>query len=378
MVRVLKINRMYRRILGYLARGDPSSFILQNTGLKKANYYHKLTILEKYGYITKKRVGKILNIQLQPRAVKELGITSVGDKRSEYINLHDVWIACKIIKKPHGWGKKDFVEKILETKGFEYSTNKVKNWKGIYFDFASVLVRVTPNKIMFNPPQIELDMTDSPEHAKNMMLKYLKGIIPKLESWFKVIITRPNRISMSVSSQHIAFVNNQMAQYFDKNGIELKIYDEEGKLRAVVDKSRGPPELEYPNKAHAEDDSDYMKTFIEDTALGRFNHRQVNSNLASAAESINRIAQNQETFSDDMILYGKNIAAHAKSIEILGAGISKLTTLVEHIDKAGEPTRMNAVKPKDCQRCGSRQIFIIISPRKDKGKTYCSGCGMIN
>lgn len=374
MVRVLKINRMYRRILGYLARGDPTPFILQNTGLKEANYYKKLTVLEKYGYITKKRVGKILNIQLQPRAVKELGMVSVGAKRLEYINLHDVWIACQIIKKPSGWGKKDFVEKILETKGFEYSTNKLNNWKGIYFDFASVLVRVTPNKIMFHPPQIELDITDSPEHAKNMMLKYLKGIIPKIENWFKVTITKPNRISMSVSSQHIAFVNNQIAQYFVNNDIELKIYDDEGKLRVFVDKSHGP-ELECSNKAYAEEDAEKIKTLLQDTVTGQFDHRQINSNLASAAESINRIAQNQETFSSDMVEYGQKISAHAKSIEALGGGISKLTSLVERIDENREPTRTN--KPKECQSCGSRQIFMITSPRKDKSKTYCSNCGMI-
>lgn len=373
MARTIKINRMYRRILSYIGRGDPSSYIIHNTGIKKRNYYKKIYTLEKYGYITKKRIGKILDLQLQPRAIKELAIISVGVKRKEYINLHDVWVACEIIRKPTGWGKNNFVEKILETKSVKYKTNNPKNWKGLYFDFASVLVRVTPNKIMFNPPQIELNMNDSPENAKNVMLKYIKGIIPKIENWFKVTIARPNRISMTVSSQHIAFVNNQMAQYFDKNNIELKIYDEEGILRTVVDKSRGPPELEYVSKAHGEDDADYMKTFIEDTTLGRFNHRQVNSNLASAADSINRIAQNQETFSNDMVEYGQKIAAHADSIEILGTGIHKLTNIVERIDN-----KTNSQPKQKCTNCNSEKLLTITTSRKEKGNLYCLNCGFIN
>ena len=43
--------------------------------------------LEKYGYLRVKRVGKVLDVQLQPLAIKELGIVSVGAKRVEYINL---------------------------------------------------------------------------------------------------------------------------------------------------------------------------------------------------------------------------------------------------------------------------------------------------
>ena len=368
MVRVLKIKRMYRRILGYLARGDPTPFILQNTGLKEANYYKKLKTLEKYEYITKKRVGKILDIQLQPRAIKELGMVSVGAKRVEYINLHDVWVACEIIKKPCGWGKKDFVEKILETKGFEYSTNKINNWKGLYFDYASVLVRVTPNKILFHPPQIELEMTDSPEHAKNIMLKYIKGIIPKIENWFKVTITRPNRISMSVSSQHIAFVKNQIAQYFANNGIDLRIYDDEGKLRVIVDESRGP-ELETVNKAYAEEDAEKLKNFIKDTVTGQFDHRQINRNLACAAESINRIAQNQETFSGDMVEYGQKISSHAKSIEVLGDGINKLTNLVERIENVREAERANDRRPKVCQSA-DRNIYSLLTVRENIKAKY--------
>jgi len=235
MGRKLKIGRIHKRILGYFARGDPIPFIIHNTGLKKSNFYKKIQTLEKYGYIKINRVGKILDIQLQPMAIKELGTLSVGAKKVDYINLHDVWVACKIFKKPTGWEKEGLVERILEMRSIDYTINRPNNWRGVFFDFASVTVRITPNKVMFNPPHIEIPTDDSPEHAKNLIMKYLEGVVPKIENMFNIKLTQPGRVSMTVSSQHIAFVKNLIAKYFVDREIDLKIYDEAGRLRVVVD-----------------------------------------------------------------------------------------------------------------------------------------------
>ena len=331
MGRGLKIRGIHRRILGYFARGDPIPFIIHNTGLNPGNFYKKIHTLEKYGYLRVKRVGKVLDVQLQPLAIKELGIVSVGAKRVEYINLHDVWIACEILKKPKEWGKKDFVEKILEMMSIGCTPNKVNNWKGIYFNYASVTVRITPNKVMFNPPHVEVGMDDSPENAKNLMLNHIRGIIPKIEKWFSVTLSRPNRVSMTVSSQHIAFVKSLIAKYFVDNEIDLVIYDDQGRRRVIVDKSRGP-ELEFPNKAYAEEDAGRMKTLIDDTVFGRFDHRQVNRDLSDASNIISQLAKEQLTYRNDLLGYGQKIAAHAKSIEVLGNGIYELTGLIKKLD----------------------------------------------
>lgn len=336
MPKKLKINRTYRRILGYLARGDPTSFILHNTGLKEANYYKKLRLLEKHGYITRKRLGKIINIELQPIAIKELSIASVGAERVKQINLHDVWVSCRILNKPANWDNKDFVEKILEARAVDYNINSPNNWKSIYFDYASVTVRVTPNKVLFSPPQIELSLEDSPERAKNLMLKYISEIIPKIENWFSITLSRPNNISISVSSQHISFVKNLIADYFVDNNINLMIYDDQGRKRVIVDKSRGP-EIETVSKAYAEEDAEKLKELISDTVFGRFDHKEITRNLNAASQIISSIAKNQETFSEDMVEYGQKIAAHARSIELLGTGINKMTCLIERLESHTKP-----------------------------------------
>lgn len=331
MARKLKINRTYRRILKYLVNGESSAFIIKNTKIGKGNYYKKLKMLEKHGYISKKRVGKVLDIHILPNAAKELTMVSGGAQRVDYLNIHNVWFSCKILKKPKDWST-DLAERILEVRGVSYNIHAPNNWKGIFFDHASINVRITPNKVLFNPPQMEIPLNDEPSRAKNLMLTQVKAIIPKIESWFSISLSKPNKVSMSVSSQHIAFVGNAIAKYFSEKGIDLKIYDNRGKLRLIVDKSRGP-ELEAVDKAHAEEDAEKIKDLLKDTLTGRFDHRKINEDMGQAAEVIRGLAENQKTFSDNMVTYGQKIAAHTSSIEALGEGVTKLVALIEELKK---------------------------------------------
>lgn len=33
--------------------------------------------------------------------------------------------------------------------------------------------------------------------------------------------------------------------------------------------------------------------------------------------------------------------------------------------------------PRSCPKCGSDHLLKVISPRVDRGKTYCKGCGLM-
>lgn len=328
MPRTLKINQTYRRILHYLARGDSTAFILKNVKINRRNYYKKLDLLAKHGYISKKRAGRILNIEVLPGAFKEFTKPSVGTQsvhyQGPYINIHHVWYSCPFLKKPQKWGP-DYVERILEAKGVPYTTNKVKNWRSIFFDFSGITVRVTTRKVLLMPPPMSISIRDTPEHAKNLMLEQVMAVIPKIERWFSISLLIPNRASITVSSQHIAFVKNEFAKYFADKGIDLRVYDEEGRLRAIVDKSRGP-ELEFIDKTHAEDDADKMQSFIQDIYTGGYEKQQ-----QTTLSIVQGLAQNQEALSGDLTAYGREIAAHVQAIKDLGAGVKKLTDLIKKL-----------------------------------------------
>lgn len=329
MVRTYKtrsLGRTYRELLEHLGKGSPTAIILQELSLKYDNYYRRVKHLEKHRYVTIKRTGKILNFELQPKAIKLLsrGVEKVKSKKK--ISLHDFWVSYKILRKPTGFEP----EKILTANSIDFNTNNINNWRGIYFDYASVKVRVTPNKIMFCPPEIELEWNDSPDHAKNQALKYVDNILPKIESLFNVSLSKPDKVSVSVSSQHIAFVNNEFAKYFTDRDISLNIYDEHGKKRVIVDKSKGYPELEFIHKAHAEDDSERMKDFIDEVESGRFNTKDV-------LQIVKGIADNQLNLSNDLVEYGRQISLHTDSIGKLGEGVEKLTNLIEQLENNKRP-----------------------------------------
>jgi hypothetical protein len=183
MVKTIKIDRTYERILHYLGKGENISEIKKHIKISKQAYYKRLNTLEKYKFITKKRVGKILTFELQPKAIKRLTMFSGGtqkvDYQKPYINIHDIWMAFKILNKPRNWSN-EFIEKTLSANSIDYNTHNPNNWKGYFFNYAKVTIRVTPNKIMFNPPQVELNYKGEIDMAKNQIVKYVYNIIPKI------------------------------------------------------------------------------------------------------------------------------------------------------------------------------------------------------
>jgi len=341
----LVIKDFHRRVFAYIARGDPPKFIANSMGMRLKNLYKRLHVLEKHGYIKCRRLGKVLSIDLLPPGIKELGIVSMGADKVEYIRLHDFWVSTKILAKPREWSIQ-FVEKILEKKSMAYTKHRPKHWKGVYFDYAPVKIRVTPNKVLFKLPIVKIALTDEPEHAKNIALNYMDDVLPKIERLFRIKLTKPGKVSITTSSQHIAFVKNRIAKYFLENDIDVRIYDDEGKLRVIVDKSNMNEELECVDKANAEEDADKLQVFIKDTVTGRFDHRKMQDTIASSVEIQNNILANQEKSSRDLVNYGRKIAAHTASIEKLGSGIEKLTTLVERLEKIRKPRRVKVKKKK--------------------------------
>ena len=331
MSRGLTINDNHRRIFSYLANGDTPEKIADNLHLKPSSLYRTMHSLERIGYLKIEKVGLVLNINLLPPAIKELSIVSVGKEKVEYIRLHDLWVATEILSKPNGWSN-DFVEKILEEKSVAYTKHNPANWKGTYFDYAPVKVRVTPNKILFKLPQVEVPIEDKPEHAKNIAIDYLDDVIPRIENLLKVQLSKPREATISVSSQHIAFVKNKMAKYFLEKDISLRIYDDDGKLRVIVDQSNMNAELECVNKEYAEEDANKLQSLIKDTITGKFDYNRINEILGETAMLQQNIIKNQNSFSSNQELYGQRIAEHTVAIKKLGVGIEKLTNLVERIE----------------------------------------------
>lgn len=307
MGRKLKITEQHKKIFLYLARGDRPKQISKNTGIRLNNLYKRIYVLRKYGYLKSEKIGQFLQIDLLPPALRHLTYFSGGIEKIQSIRLHDLFISLKVVRRPENWNT-DFVEKILEEKSIEFTRQKLNNWKGLYFDYASVKVRVTPNKVLIKLPDISMGLEEEPEHLKNLALAYLDDVIPRVENLLKIKISKPRKLSVSVSSQHIAFVKNRIAKYFLDKGINMRVYDRSGRLRVIVDKSNGNEELEAIDKAHAEEDADRLQGLIKDVVFGKFDHRRI--------QEIQRdILLNQERQAQDFAYWAKHLKAHVTEIK---------------------------------------------------------------
>lgn len=132
----------------------------------------------------------------------------------------------------------------------------------------NIRVRVTPKHVIMIPPEL---YGDDPMSIKDKAWLLCESIIPKVEAWFNVEVDkRPNKIYMTFSKQHFAFMNNAIARYAKdpSRKWDVVIHDkEDGKARIVIDASKGFPELEAVHPVHAEEDAEVLKRLIEDYTL---------------------------------------------------------------------------------------------------------------
>ncbi len=144
------------------------------------------------------------------------------------------------------------------------------------------------------------------------------------------------------SRQHHALIKNALAKMYNRPGKRrLQIRDDNG-LWLLIDNS-SPDGKVHLNEFEAV----HPKTAPDDNKLVQDHFNDIKANpgltpsfiadsLGKTSEIVQGLAQEQEMYRKDLLDYGAKIAAHAKSIEQLGTGISEMTGLVREIAKDRE------------------------------------------
>jgi hypothetical protein len=104
----------------------------------------------------------------------------------------------------------------------------------------------------------------TPEVAINKALDTLYSVLQIIERDLRVNLEKSRRWNIWISDQHLALVDNALAKFCNAQGIELKIYDENDKVRVQVDKSKGGDELEFQHKTKASSDAERFQDYCKD------------------------------------------------------------------------------------------------------------------
>lgn len=218
--------------------------------------------LIKKGYITKDR--ELTQAGLE-HIKKFLLVSKIMYKtKSDKIRLHNLSFTISLIKIPQDWEKRR--RKITKIKQKTYKIWKLQNWEPNSFYVDEIEIRTSPRSIILLFPEI---YGNSPLGVTNKVIKILNGTIPKLENLFRVRLAREYYCNINFSSSHYAITNNEIAKLFIQKGWKLRILDEEGNIRLIIDNSKGLQELEAINSKYGEEDSQLIKDYLRDLILNR-------------------------------------------------------------------------------------------------------------
>jgi len=165
-------------------------------------------------------------------------------------------------------------------------------------------------------------------------LKYWNSFFVKLEDQLNLILVKPRCQNIRLVNQHFARINSKLQEHSVNEDYKVKIYGkEDGKLWFVADDSYGLAEDETVHPKTSKNDREVVDKHLNDW---RDNSPPVNSELSAAIletnKSIQTVSAEVGVFSKESAEYGKHIKSHIGAIKELGAGVNKLTELLERLE----------------------------------------------
>lgn len=325
-------DRLEKRawMLYHLAKPKTITSIAKTRKTSPQSIYAYLKRLRENGYITRERELTHKGYKL---VENWLVVSKDVDKPPVKIppnsdRLHDVQFRIGILKKKSNWNETRITLPRIKIKN--YSEWNVKGWIENQFFIGNCCIRTTPDAVLV---RLEQDLYGSPQECVDAAVKILHSVIPRIEALFGVELSRDLFVNITLGRQHHAIVKNDIARWFLKRGVKLRIKGPDGGVRWVVDNSAGLEELEAVHKVFAEQDAERMKAFISDVT---FNDPPVLSELAASVAAVKasqkELAVSLKAFMDEAgkvfgeqsklnFVFSENLkaveASHREIVEIL-------------------------------------------------------------
>lgn len=192
--------------------------------------------------------------------LEKYGALSDNVRAGNVLRLHAVIARLVPLAIPRHWDARR--ERII---GFKVKSWKPAAWTETEFRISDDLrVRTTPKSVLLHLP--DFFGTDGRE-CKRRLLDFMEKAVPEVERLLGVKFRSKREFTFTISQQHFAMMKSTLADFFGTEEDLLRVLDEKGRLRVIVDASKGIFELEAVNKNWSEEDYDRMQRLIEDVVV---------------------------------------------------------------------------------------------------------------
>jgi len=255
-----ELKKKWAWALYYYSKGDSPKKIAKRLNTTYSSIRKLIYRLRKRGYLNS---GNILS----PTGEALVEQYVVGSHNvplanvPETVRLHHLSLKVPVNEK--GWDKKR--EAVTTIELTEY-----KEWRingGFQQSFRlnqHVGVRTTPKSVILIFSDI---YASTPQLAKDNAMKLFEKSLGRVNQIFNLKLNPKGRLDLRVSSQEIAFIYDEIAKFFLREGLTLRIYNEVGELIWMGDDSHGLAELEAVHQKWAEEHGESFKGLLRDISL---------------------------------------------------------------------------------------------------------------
>ena len=297
--------------------------ICKKLGISKQSINRYLKVLKaseqikKIGYgvweINEKEVNKIGNPVLLPNQ-KE--VNKIGNLVSLSKEKKDV--------RSHGFSFKVFIPNIANwNQRMRFLEKKKIFFKSILhkrvqsFVFRDHLIWLGDKYITVFFPRGKSYFVESAQTGYNYAIGDLNDLVVGLQNLFNARFYQQGKLVFRVNTQHHALIHNELAKMYNRKREKLRVYDDEGILRLVVDFSDVDgvklDELEAVSKEYAISDNVIVKRFLASILKYPFTAEDIQALFLAIKE--NTLAINQQA--NISVSYAENLEIHVNAIREL-------------------------------------------------------------
>lgn len=309
--------------------------------LKKLQEGFTVTEIAKYRNVSRNAIYKILKTLLNKGLIQN---TEQGNYRltlsgieglHSFVQLryclrqHNLHFKIKILESPKNWEKRRHA--ITQLPYFNKKI-KLRNNEQELFNFGKVQLRTTSKSVIVKIPTIYSKTT---EEAVIQSFDCLYEIIPKIENLFKVRLIKDYKANITIISQEYASLNDTLAKIYQKEGNQLIVTDDEGKIWMITDFSFSNDETEFIDSNKAIDDTDAVLPMLNDLRKNPTTFSEVRENLNIISNQILQVTNNQ-------LVHAENMVSHVGAVQDLGKGVNELRETIKQL--TNEITRLKETK----------------------------------
>jgi DNA-binding PadR family transcriptional regulator len=299
-------------VLKKIQEGLSITEISKYRAVSRQAIYDILSSLFKKGWITRIAKG---NYDLTSGGIQALH----GFVRLRYnLRQHNINFKISILESHKNWEKKR--HKITQLPYFNKRI-KLKNNEQELFNFGRIQIRTTTKSVIIKIPTI---YTKTTEEAVIQSIDCLYNAIPKIEKLFSIRLIKDYKANITIISQEYASINDSLAKIYRKEGNQLYVTDEQGKVWMITDFSFSQDETEFISQERSIDDTDAIMPMLNDLRRNPTTFSEVREVLSLQANIMNGIQQNQ-------LIFDRNMKSHLEVLDKIGNGVKEQTEVMKGI-----------------------------------------------